>query len=183
MTSYHTPRRAVLSEVAPAFSWNELMRSWFFLLFVFCSAFASAADEPAPLLKPVALNANSVRVRVATSEEQIGFYHFAAQVPKAKSKKTEMVDIKVAFEVRPGKSYVTAKKWQSWGYEIPANKTGILPELVIPGVQLAPKLSKERDVEVRFPGLRLEIVQHPMGADTVLGADLLIAMNDLTKNA
>ena len=157
------------------------MRQLIFLLLVpIC---ASAADEPMPLLKPVAPNSNSVRVRVATSEEQIGFYHFAAQVPKAKSKKTELVDVKVAFEVRPGKSFVTSKKWQSWGYEVPANRTGILPELVIPGVQLAPKLSKEHDVEIRFPGIRVEIVDAPMGADTVLGADLLIAMNDLTKNA
>jgi hypothetical protein len=159
------------------------MRSFFFVVFASWFALARAADEPAPLLKPVAPNANSVRVRIATSEEDPGFYHFAARVPKPKGNKGEMADIKVAFEVRPGKSYVTAKKWQSWGYDIPANRTGILPELVIPAAQIAPKLSKGRDAEVRFPGLRLEIIEPPMGADSVLGCDLLVALNDLTKNA
>lgn len=147
------------------------------------SLLATAADESAPLLKPVVPGPNHVRVRVATSEEKIGFYHFAAQIPKYKGKKGETFDITVAFEVRPGKSFVTAKKWESWGYDIPANKIGILPELIIPGLQLAPQVTKGRDVEVRIPGLRVEIVEPPMEADKILGCDMLLAMNDLTKNA
>lgn len=143
-----------------------------------------AADEPVQLIKPVVPSATSIRVRVPTSEEKPTFYHFAAQVPKARSKEGEMAKIRVALECRPGKSVVTAKKWESWGYEIPANRTGILPELVIRGVQLAPKLSRGgHDVEIRFPAIRVEIVEPPVGEESVLGCDILLAMNDLTKNA
>ena len=114
----------------------------------------------------------------------VGFLHIAARAPTADGKKgdkVETVEIRVALEVRPGRSVVAAKKWRSWGYEVPANKIGILRELVIPGVQLAPKTSKGRDVEVRFPGLRIEIVEPPGNADTVLGCDLLVSLSDLTK--
>ena len=144
---------------------------------------ASAADEPAPLLKPVTPPAERVRVRVQTSEEKSGFYHFAARIPKAKGKKGETEEVAVAFECRPGKSYVTAKKWQSWGYEVGPNRTGVLPELVIPATQLAPKVSRGLDVEVKIASVRLEIIEPPGGADTVVGCDLLLAMNDLTRNA
>src|SRR5262245_58489578 len=146
------------------------------------AAAALAADEPAPLLKPVTPTGGNVRVRVATTEKPHGFYHFAAQVPKAKDKKGEMVDVTVAFECRPNRSYVTAKKWQSWGYDIPANKVGVLPELVIPGVQLAPKTTKGRDVEVKITNLKVEIIEPPGNADTILKCDLLIPMNDFTRN-
>jgi hypothetical protein len=146
---------------------------------------ALADEEPAPLLKPVTPAGSSVRVRVATTEKPHGFYHFAAQVPKKakKGEKGELVDVTVAFECRPGRSYVTVKKWQSWGYEVPANKVGILPELVIGGVQLAPKPTKGRDVEIKITGIRVEIVEPPGNADKIIGCDLLVAMNDFTKNS
>jgi hypothetical protein len=140
-----------------------------------------AADEPAPLLKPVVPGAERVRVRIATSEEKGSFLHLRARVPKANGKKGEFVDVRAAFEVRPGRAVVSARKWQSWGYELPANRIGILPELVIPGAQLAPKSTAGRDVEVRFAGLRVEIVEPPANAATVLGCDLLISLSDLTK--
>jgi hypothetical protein len=150
---------------------------------VLITAFAGAADELGPLLKPVVPPSTSVRVRITTSEEKESFLHFEAQVPKAKAKKGEMTDIKVALEVRPGKAYVTAKKWQSWGYEIPANKVGVLPELVIRGVQLAPKPTKGRDLDFRVSGLKVEIVEPPKNADTILGCDLLVSLRDLTRNS
>ncbi len=146
-------------------------------------SFAGAADEPAPLLKPVTPGADRVRVRVATSEEGSGFYHFAARVPKAKGNKDEAVEVKVAFECRPGKSCVAAKKWKSWGFEVPANKSGVLPELVIPASQLAPKVSRGWDVEVKLTNLKLDIIDPPGAAGTVLGCDLLLSVSDLTKNA
>lgn len=145
-------------------------------------AVLSAAQDPAPLLRPVVPGPDRVRVRIATSEEKGGFLHLAGQVPTANGKKGETVDIRVAFEVRPGRAVVAAKKWQNWGYEMPANKIGILPELFISGVQLAPKPpGGGRDVEVRFGGLRVEIVEPPGNADTVLGCDLLVSLSDLTK--
>lgn len=152
-----------------------------FALLVAFAALVGADELPAPFLKPVVPNANSVRVRIATSEEKGSFYHFAAKAPTAKGK-SEVVDVTVAFEVRPGPSYVTAKKWQSWGYDVPANKIGVLPELVIRGAQLAPKSNKGHDVDVRLPGIRLQIVEPPGNTDTVLGCDLLLSMSDVTKN-
>jgi len=92
-----------------------------------------------------------------------------------------MVDVRVAFEVRPGPSYVTAKKWRSWGDDVPANKIGVLPELVIRGAQLAPKLAGGHDVDVRLPGIRLQIIEPPGDAEMVLGSDLLLSMSDVTK--
>lgn len=145
-------------------------------------SFAGAADEPAPLLKAVTPGPDRVRVRVATSEEGSGFYHFAARVPKAKNK-DEAVEITVAFECRPGKSCIAAKKWKSWGFEVPANKIGVLPELVIPASQIAPKTSRGSDVEVKLTNLKLDIIDSPGAAGTVLGCDLLLSVTDLTKNA
>jgi hypothetical protein len=148
-------------------------------LILILSALA-AADEPAPLLKPVVPRGIGVRVRIPTSEAKSGFYHLAAQAVKAKG---GMADITAAFEVRSGQSYVSAKKWRSWGYEVSANKVGVLPELMIRGVQVAPKLSQGRDVEFRLTDLHLQIVEPPKGADTVIGCDLLLALNDVSKNA
>jgi hypothetical protein len=153
----------------------------FLLLSTLFLAALAPADEPAPLLKPVAPRPNTVRVRVATSEEKGSFYHVRARVPTANGKKE--VDVRVAFEVRPGKAAVAAKKWTSWGYDLPANKVGILPELVIPGVQVAPDPKKAgRDVELRLPGMRVEIIEPPGGADTVLGCDLLVSLGDVTRH-
>jgi len=152
------------------------------VIVLFAAALALAADDPAPLLKPVAPGPDRVRVRIATSEEKNSFLHIHARVPRANGKKGELVDARAAFEVRPGRAVVAAKKWQSWGYEVPPKKTAILPELVIPGVQLAPQPSGGgRDVEVRFAGLRVDIVETPGNADTVLGCDLLVSLSDLTK--
>jgi hypothetical protein len=145
-------------------------------------AVLALAQDPVPLLRPVVPGPERVRVRLATSEEKVGFLHLAGRVPKADGKKGDLVDVRVAFEVRPGRAMVAAKKWQRWGYQMPANKIGILPELVVSAVQLAPKPpGGGRDVEVRFSGLRVEIVEPPGNADTVLGCDLLVSLSDLTK--
>ena len=118
-------------------------------------------------------------IQITTSEAKSGFYHIAAQIPKAKG---EMTEVTAAFEVRSGQSYVTAKKWQSWGYEIPTNKVGVLPALIIRAGQVAPKVSKGRDLEFRLTDVHLHIVEPPKGADTVIGCDLLLALNDVTKS-
>jgi len=145
---------------------------------------SAALDEPAPLLKPVVPKGTGVRVRVATSHEKVGFYHIQARVPLPTGKPGATAAARAALEVRPGKSFVTARKWKSWGYEIPATKIGILPELVVPAVQVAPKpASGGRAVDVKFTGIRLEIVEPAANADTVLGCDLLLALNELTRDA
>jgi hypothetical protein len=151
------------------------------VLSVFAAACVLAAEEPAPLLKPVVPGSERVRVRIATSEEKDSFLHVRARVPKAIGKKGELVDIRAAFEIRPGRAVVSTKTWQSWGYDVPANRIGILPELVMPGLQLAPKSAGGRDVEARFTGLRVEIVDPPGKAAAVLGCDLLVSLSDLTK--
>ncbi len=143
-----------------------------------------AADEPVPLLKPVTPTGNTVRVRFPVDgKSNLTASQFKAQVPagRGKSKKAEMIDVTVSFDTLPAKSYVSVKKWQSWGYEVPANKVGLLPELVIPGSQLAPKASK-RDVLVRIPSVSLEIIDPPGGGDTVFGSDLAVSIRELTKN-
>ena len=158
------------------------MRAWLILVLL-AASLAGAADDPAPLLKPVTPGGTRVRVRVATSEEGSGFYHFAARVPKAKGKKDEAFEVTVAFECRPGKSCVAAKKWKSWGFEVPAKGIGVLPELVIPASQPAPKTSRRKDVDVKLTNLKLEIVDPPGEADKILGCDLLLAVSEVTRNA
>lgn len=148
------------------------------------AAAAGRADEPGPLLKPVVPAAGSARVRVPTSVEKPVFLHFAGKVPKAQGKKGETADVVVAFDTLPGKSYVAAKKWRSWGYEVPANRTAVLPELLVTGVQLAPKPDRGgRDAEVRVANVRLEVVEPPGDADTVYECDLVLSMSELTKGA
>jgi hypothetical protein len=144
-------------------------------------AVASAED---PLLKPVAPPSTSVRVRVQFgTENAYTGSQIKARVPRAKAKGGDLIDATVAFDTLPGKGAVSAKKWKSWGYEVPANKVGVLPEIVIPAAQLAPKSPKGRDVEVKFPAIALEIVDTPGDSDLVYGSDLYLRLSDLTKNA
>jgi len=161
-------------------------RSWLALPAVlFAALLGSAADEPAPLLKPVAPGAGSTRVRVPIEAGlPLTDSQFKAQVPQAKGKKGEVVDVTVTFDTLPGRSSVSAKKWKSWGYEVPANNIAVLPELIIPASQLAPKVSKGRDVAVKFTNISLEVVETPAASmDMLYGSDLYIRLNDLTKNA
>jgi hypothetical protein len=143
---------------------------------------SAVPDDPAPLLKPVVPQGSGVRVRVPV---HTGNVHTDSQLKArvANSKTGETIDVTVAFDTLPGKSHVSTKKWKSWGFEVPANKIGVLPELVIPATQLAPKPSKGRDVEVKFAAVALEIVDPPAGSDLVFGSDLSIRLSELTKNA
>ncbi|WP_439623850.1 hypothetical protein [Gemmata sp.] len=145
-------------------------------------AVAAAAQEPGPLLKPVVPPSSGTRVRVATSEEDPVFYHFAARVPDPKNK-DKSFDCTVAFDSLPSKAMVAAKKWKEWGFEVPANRTATLPELVVRGVQVAPRTTRGRDVEVRLVNLKVEIIEPPKDGDKVLLSDLLLPVNELTKGA
>src|SRR6478736_4817231 len=99
----------MVGSTMPASSGIALMRIALAVsLPVILATLAVAADEPGPLLKPVAPRGTGVRIQITTSEAKSGFYHIAAQIPKAKG---EMTEVTAAFEVRSGQSYVTAKKW------------------------------------------------------------------------
>lgn len=141
----------------------------------------AARADPEPLLKPITPPGSGTRVRFATSEEKPIFYHVEARIPDPK-KKDKGIDVVVAFESLPGKSSVALKKWKGWGFDVPANRVGVLPELVIPGSQLAPKASKV-GVEVRLTNVKLEIVDVPGDGDTVLMSDVLLTMSEFTKGA
>ena len=150
---------------------------------VACVTLAAVADEPSPLLKPVTVPENRVRVRVPVSTQNAYTdSQVKARVPKAKSK-GELIDATVALDTLPGKGFVSVKKWKSWGYDVPANKVGVLPEIVIPATQLAPRPTKGRDVDVRFPAIALDIIELPGDADTIYGSDLYLRLGNLTKNA
>lgn len=142
----------------------------------------AAAQEPAPLLKPVVPPSSGTRVRVATSEADPVFYHFAARVTDPKNKE-KTFDCTVAFDSLPSKAMVAAKKWKEWGFEVPKDRTATLPELIVPCQQVAPKPAKGRDVEVRLANIKVEIIEPPMDGDKVLFCDLLLPMNELTKGA
>jgi len=142
---------------------------------------AAEAQEPGPLLKPVTPPTTSTRVRVQTSDEKPEFFHIAARIMDQKKEKT--IDLVVAFDSLPGKGFVALKKWKSWGFEVPPNRTGTIPELIIPASQVFPKLSKGRDTEVKLTNVKVEIIEPPADGDTILLCDMLLPINDLTKNA
>lgn len=147
---------------------------------------AAPPPEPGPLLKPVAPSSNNVRVRIPVIEAQGTTMQFKALIPKGpkeKGKKGEMIEITVGIETLPGPSYVSAKLWQSWGYEIPADKTARLAELAIPASQIAPKATKGRDLQVKLPSIAMEIIEPPGGAELVRGCDIFLTLKELTKNA
>jgi hypothetical protein len=150
-----------------------------------------AAEEPALLLKPVVPPGTAVRVRIPLAEERpTKIMQFQAQVPRGRAKKSdkktdkkdEMIDVTVGIETTPGTAYVSSKMWESWGYEVPPNKTAVLPSLVIPATQIAPKASK-RDVQARLAAIKLEIIDPPGDSDKVRGCDLYLTFPDITRNA
>jgi hypothetical protein len=143
----------------------------------------AAADDPAPLFKPVTPSKAAVRVRIPVIEQRGTAMHFEALVPKAKGKTGETVEITAALEVIPGKSFVPANVWQNWGYEVPQNKMVTLPELTVSGLQVAPKSNKGFDVTARFTDIRLEVIEPSSEAEKVAGADLYLRLADLTRPA
>ncbi|QJW96346.1 pepsin/retropepsin-like aspartic protease family protein [Frigoriglobus tundricola] len=147
---------------------------------------ASAADDPPPLLKPVAPQGNQVRVRAPLTPGYPKTMQLTAQVPKVAKggKKTELVDVLVALDSMPNPSYVTAKKLESWGYVVPKNKEFVLPELLVPAAQVAPKPAKGgTDAVVRLTNIRLTVVDTPAsGDDTIFFSDMSLSSSTLYQN-
>jgi hypothetical protein len=155
---------------------------------IVASLVALGAPQPdqGPLLKPVVPSNNSIRVRIPVIEERGTTMQFKALIPKGPKgagKKGDTIEVTVAIETLPGPSYVSAKLWQSWGYDIPGNKTAVLAELIIPASQSAPKTTKGRDVQVKLPSIAMDIIEPPGGAEKVRGCDIFLSVKELTKNA
>lgn len=135
----------------------------------------SAADEPAPLLKNAIPISGHIRVRFPVTPGYPKTMQFSAQVPNGQ-KKSELVPVTVAYDSLLNKSYIAAKKLESWGYEVPANKEFVLPELHIATTQVSPKLAKERDLIFRLTNVKLTIIEKPVDAnDTIFDCDLCLS--------
>ena len=148
-------------------------------------ALMPAADEPAaaPLLKEVKAGPGTLRVRIPVKPGFPDPMSFAAQVPRAK-KKSELIDVKVAFEVMPGQSYVTVKKLESWGYEPGKAKEFVLPELLVPATQVSPKPTKGSDAVIRLSNVKLTVIADPASKDdTVHMADISLSSTTLFQYA
>jgi hypothetical protein len=159
---------------------------------------AAPPNQPGQLLKPVVPPSSSTRIRIPLMEALGTTMHFKAQIPMGpkgagkkgeKSAKGEMIDVEVGIENMPGKSYVSAKLWESWGYDIPQSKSAILSEMVVPASLIPTKTTASKtsakgyDVQVKFPAIALDIVEPPGGSEKVLRCDIYIRWAALTKNA
>src|SRR5438105_2832229 len=106
--------------------------------------FAAAAQPPkekdkdTALLKPVTPPAGQNRVRILLSEGSNKAIQCKAQVPTPKGKKGDATDAMIALDTA-GRSIVTGKMIEKWGFPMPAGKTFILPELLVVANQLVPK--------------------------------------------
>ncbi|MCS6865692.1 MAG: hypothetical protein RMJ56_06325 [Gemmataceae bacterium] len=138
-----------------------------------------AAEEPAPLLKPVNVTGSHARVRLPVTPGEPTTMSFTAQLPHGTNKQ-EMVDVVVALDTLHGKSYVSAKKWESWGYNKPNTPEVILPELYITAGQIAPKPMPGHDVVVRLANLKLTILNNTPSPDgSVFQCDLSLSAQTL----
>src|SRR5881227_2184911 len=98
---------------------------------VLLGAVGALAQPPkdGPLLKPVAPPGGMVRVRVPLAEGMTKPLQMRAQVPNPK-KKGEVIEAAVALD-SAGRSLVTAKMLDKWGFPRPAANTVVLPELLL----------------------------------------------------
>jgi hypothetical protein len=142
---------------------------------------APAADGPDPLLKPLTPTGTQARVRLPTKGGFPDTLQFNAQVPHGKNK-GEVVDITVAVDTQPGKSFVAEKTVAAWGYEVPANKEFVLPELLVPAAQVAPARKGGRDVLVRLTNVKLHVVSPPADAkDQIYQCTIALSATDLYR--
>ncbi len=141
---------------------------------------APAADDPASLLKPVAPPNGQLRVRMPISPGFPKPMTFPATLPHGKQK-SKQVEIRVALDSLPNPSYVSAKKLEEWGYEVPKGKEIIISELLISTTQIAPKVAKGgSDAVVRLTNVKLTVVANPGSTDdTIHTGDLCLSVSTL----
>lgn len=154
------------------------MRTVLLASLLVCAA-RSAADEPAPLLKPVLPTGSATRVRFPVTPGFPKSMQFKAQVPNGK-KKSELIPVTVAFDTLVGQSYVSAKNVEKWGYD-PKLKELVLPELVIATAQPAPaKSAKGSDATLRLVNVKLTVVEAPGSGDaSIFQSDLSLSASNI----
>ena len=148
------------------------------------AAIFAVGDEPAPLLKPAVPGAGGVRARIPIhTENKYTDSQIRARVPGGKGKKGEMFDATIALDTLPGNGAVSTTKWKSWGYAVPKNKIGILPEIVLPAALVGTRTKGASDIEVKFRSIAVDIVDPPGDSDLIYGSDLYLRLTNLTKKA
>jgi hypothetical protein len=152
------------------------------MMMVVSSVAAPAADEPAPLLKPITPTGTQSRIRFPLIGGFPQTMRFKAQTPNGK-KKSEIMDIEVALDTLPGRSYISTKTLEKWGYEVPKGKEFILPELLISATQVAPKPTKSgRDVVFKLANVKLQVVESPANTEgKIYSCDFSISATELYK--
>lgn len=144
-------------------------------------ALAVAADPP-PLVAPVSPPGTAVRVRLpmlgktATSS-------FKARIPEPKGKTGGGADITLYVDTLFSGVTATTQQWKAWGFTVPADRNAVLPELVIPGGQLAPKPAKGRDIEFRLTNVRVSLYEAPGGDKGGITNTLTVPLGALTGGA
>jgi hypothetical protein len=143
-------------------------------------AIGAAAAPPAPLVKPVTPTGGGVRVRVPIIDDKVTTSsRMKALIPRPKGKKGETLEVKVLIDTLPSPGLVGLNTWKEWGFEVPANRIGVIPELIVHGAQLAPNI-KERDVEFRATNVKVNIVEPAAGQDAVFAkCDVWLSLRDL----
>ena len=145
-------------------------------------AFVAAADAPAPLVKSVNPPGNAIRVRLPMiGKAATG--SFKAQIPKPKGKAGEYSDITLHVGTLSGGTSVSIQQWKAWGFEVPADRAGVLPELIIPGAQVAPKPAKGRDIEYKLTNIKVHLYEAGGGETGGINNALGIPLSYLTGNA
>jgi len=145
-------------------------------------ALGSAADPP-PLLKPVAGTSAAPRLRFpfAVPKNQPPDAQFKALIPKPKGKKGEYTEILLSVSPYVSGTGHSTQQWKAWGFEVPADRLGVLPELVIPGAQLGTaKGAKGRDAEFRVTNLKVQLGEAPGGEKAGISNALTVPLSVLT---
>jgi hypothetical protein len=162
----------------------------FGLALLFTAALVAAADEPAPLLKPIAPAKGQLRVRLPVTPTGLGTtMKISGKVPAGKKRqdKGELIEVVIASDTLPGPSFITSKKLESWGYEVPKGaKEFVLPELWIPAAQIAPKPDQQTgaDVLVRVTNLKFTVIELPASTDgTIYFSDMSLTATTLYQGA
>lgn len=144
-------------------------------------ALVAGAAEPAPLVKPVT-PAGGARVRLPMTGKT-ATSAFKARIPRPKGKSGEAADITLHVGTLSGGTRASIQQWKAWGFEVPENRLGVIPELVIPGAQIAPKPAKGRDVEFRLANVKVSLYEAPGGEKGGINNALGIPLSVLTGGA
>lgn len=144
-------------------------------------ALGSAADPP-PLLKPVTPTGDAARLRFAAvgPKDQPADATFKARIAKPKGKKGEYTDITLVVTSLSMPVH-SIQQWKAWGFEVGADRIGLLPELVLTGAQTnAPKTAKGRDAEFRVTNLKVPLYEAPGGEKVGVTNVLTVPFSALT---